>query len=39
MKRILVRADDLGFTEGVNYGIEKACRDGMASKRMVAQYA
>ena len=29
MKRIIVRADDLGFTEGVNYGIEKACRDGI----------
>ncbi|MBQ6655028.1 MAG: ChbG/HpnK family deacetylase [Erysipelotrichaceae bacterium] len=29
MKRIIVRADDLGFSEGVNYGIEKACRDGI----------
>ena len=29
MKKIIVRADDLGFTEGVNYGIEKACRDGI----------
>ena len=29
MRKIIVRADDLGFTEGVNYGIEKACRDGI----------
>ena len=29
MKEIIVRADDLGFCEGVNYGIEKACRDGI----------
>lgn len=29
MKEIIVRADDLGFTEGVNYGIEKSCRDGI----------
>ena len=29
MKKIIVRADDLGFSEGVNYGIEKACRDGI----------
>ena len=29
MKKIIVRADDLGFTEGVNYGIEKSCRDGI----------
>ncbi|MBR5048371.1 MAG: ChbG/HpnK family deacetylase [Erysipelotrichaceae bacterium] len=29
MKEIIVRADDLGFSEGVNYGIEKACRDGI----------
>ncbi len=29
MKRIIVRADDLGFTEGINYGIDKACRDGI----------
>ena len=29
MKRIIVRADDLGFSEGVNYGIEKACRQGI----------
>lgn len=29
MKEIIVRADDLGFTQGVNYGIERACRDGI----------
>ena len=29
MKKILLRADDLGYSEGVNYGIEKACRDGL----------
>ena len=29
MKEIIVRADDLGFSEGINYGIEKACRDGI----------
>ena len=29
MKKIIVRADDLGFSEGVNYGIEKSCRDGI----------
>ncbi len=29
MKKIIVRADDLGFTEGVNCGIAKACRDGI----------
>ena len=29
MREIIVRADDLGFTEGINYGIEKACRDGI----------
>ena len=29
MKKIIVRADDLGFSEGINYGIEKSCRDGI----------
>ena len=28
-KRILIRADDLGWTESVNYGIAKAMRDGI----------
>ena len=28
MKRILVRADDLGYCEGVNYGIAKAVKEG-----------
>jgi predicted glycoside hydrolase/deacetylase ChbG (UPF0249 family) len=29
MKRILVRADDLGYSEGVNYGLAKSVRDGI----------
>lgn len=29
MKKILVRADDLGFSEGVNYGIEKSVKQGI----------
>ncbi len=29
MKRILVRADDLGYCEGVNYGIAKAVKEGI----------
>ncbi len=29
MKKILVRADDLGFSEGINYGIEKTVRQGI----------
>lgn len=29
MKRLLIRADDLGFSEGINYGIEKSVKDGM----------
>lgn len=29
MKRILVRADDLGYSEGVNYGIAKSVREGI----------
>ena len=28
-KRILLRADDLGYSEGVNYGIAKTVRDGI----------
>lgn len=28
-KRLLIRADDLGFSEGVNYGIAKAVREGI----------
>lgn len=27
--KLIMRADDLGFSEGVNYGIEKAVRDGV----------
>lgn len=29
MKRLLIRADDLGFSEAVNYGIEKTAREGI----------
>lgn len=29
MKKILVRADDLGFSEGINYGIEKTVKQGI----------
>lgn len=29
MKRLILRADDLGFSEAVNYGIEKTVRDGL----------
>lgn len=29
MKRLLVRADDLGYSEGVNYGIEKSVKQGI----------
>lgn len=28
-KRILIRADDLGWTEAINYGIAKSMRDGV----------
>lgn len=28
-KRILIRADDLGWTESINYGIAKSMRDGI----------
>ncbi len=28
-KRILIRADDLGYSEGVNYGIAKAVKEGI----------
>lgn len=27
--KLILRADDLGFSEGVNYGIEKAVKDGL----------
>ena len=29
MKKILVRADDLGYSEGVNYGIAKSVKEGI----------
>ena len=29
MKRLIIRADDLGYSEAVNYGIEKSIRDGL----------
>lgn len=31
MKKILIRADDLGYSEGVNYGIAKSVKDGVIS--------
>ncbi len=31
MKKILLRADDLGYSEAVNYGIEKSVKDGLIS--------
>ena len=29
MKKILLRADDLGYSEAVNYGIEKSVKEGL----------
>lgn len=29
MKKLLIRADDLGFSEGTNYGIEKTVKEGL----------
>lgn len=29
MKKLLVRADDLGYSEGVNYGISKSIKEGI----------
>ena len=29
MKKILIRADDLGYSEGINYGIAKSVKDGI----------
>lgn len=29
MKKILVRADDLGYSEGINYGIAKSVKEGI----------
>jgi len=29
MKQLLIRADDLGYSQGVNYGIEKTVREGI----------
>lgn len=29
MKELLIRADDLGFSEGINYGIEKSVKEGI----------
>lgn len=29
MRRLLVRADDLGYCEAVNYGIARAVKDGI----------
>lgn len=30
MKKLVIRADDLGYSEGINYGIEKSVKDGLA---------
>lgn len=29
MKKLIIRADDIGYSEAVNYGIEKAVKDGL----------
>ena len=29
MRKLLIRADDFGFSEGVNYGIAKTVYDGL----------
>ena len=29
MKQLLIRADDLGYSDGVNYGIAKAVNKGV----------
>lgn len=29
LKKVLLRADDLGYSEAVNYGIEKSVKDGL----------
>lgn len=29
MKRLLIRADDLGYSEGINYGIAKSVKEGI----------
>lgn len=29
--KLIIRADDLGFSEGVNYGIVKAVKDGVVT--------
>ena len=29
MKHLMVRADDLGYSEGINYGIEKTVKEGV----------
>ena len=29
MRKLLIRADDLGFSEGINYGIEKSVKEGI----------
>ena len=40
MKHIMVRADDLGYSEGINYGIEKSVKEGIIKKcRIYGQYA
>lgn len=31
MRQLIIRADDLGYSEAVNYGIEKTVKDGLVS--------
>jgi predicted glycoside hydrolase/deacetylase ChbG (UPF0249 family) len=29
MKKVIIRADDLGYSEGINYGIAKSVKEGL----------
>ena len=29
MKKLIIRADDIGYSEAVNYGIMKSVKDGL----------
>lgn len=31
MRQLIIRADDLGYSEAVNYGIEKTVKEGLVS--------
>lgn len=40
MMKLIIRADDFGFSEAVNYGVMKAYRGGLVKKhRIDEQYA